>query len=127
MHGQHMFLEPEVPKKGSKADARWKPEDVAAIYKLYPRHVGKPHAETAIRKALSRLAESQDDPVAWLMERVRLFARSRAGQSGPYCPYPATWMNQGRYEDDPTEWDRQKGSHVAASTDEDYDQDVRRY
>lgn len=68
------------------------------IYQAYPRHVGKQAALKSIRKAM------QDHDPEWLLARVRLFASSPKGQAGRYCPYPATWFNQGRFDDDDREW-----------------------
>src|SRR6476620_8160014 len=39
-------------------------------------------------------------------ERTLAFARSPAGNRGNLTPHPATWFNQGRYDDNPTEWEQ---------------------
>jgi len=78
---------------------------VREIYAAYPRHVGRAAAFRAIERALMRLRDRGiPNPHQWLLQRVERFARTPKGQSGQYCPYPATWFNQGRYDDDPTEW-----------------------
>lgn len=77
-----------------------------AIYSAYPRHVGPARACTAIEKALVRLAPVHAEPYTWLLGRVQKFATSPAGQQGKYTPYPATWFNQERYDDDDDEWQR---------------------
>ena len=82
------------------------------IYDAYPRKVGKAAALKAIEKALQVIAaRGEADPVAWLLARVEAFARSPAGQQGTYTPYPASWFNQGRYDDADAEWNR-KETHV---------------
>jgi len=81
------------------------------IYKAYPRHVGKADALTAIGKARKRLASRDEpDPGGFLLQRVREYADARKfvcdrdPTAEPYTPHPATWFNQGRYDDDPSEW-----------------------
>lgn len=76
--------------------------DVERIYQAYPRQVGKQAALEAIHKALKAI--DQPDPVAWLLSRVEAFAASDAGNRGKYTPHPATWLNEGRYDDDDAEW-----------------------
>jgi hypothetical protein len=97
-----------------------KPDSFALeeLYSLYPRKVGKANAIKAIVKAIARLYSSEKPtaerwidfgrcgPVAWLRERIRLFASSPKGQAGDYTPHPATWFNQSRYLDDDREWFR---------------------
>lgn len=82
---------------------------VEEVYQCYPRKVGKPDALKAIRKALGEIGGRGDDinAVSWLCERVQKFANSPAGQAGKYTPYPATWFNSGRYDDDPQQWESQ--------------------
>lgn len=96
------------------------PEKITAemIYMAYPRKVGK----TAAVKVITRLMANRpkDPPKQWddreplewpryLMERTQAFAK--AVETWPtaerhYCPHPATWFNQGRFDDDPKEWVR---------------------
>ncbi|MEX0660488.1 MAG: hypothetical protein WEA58_11445 [Balneolaceae bacterium] len=76
-----------------------KPSNIAEeIYELYPRKVGKAEALKKIKKALKKV----DADV--LSEKVQLFAESVEGQESQFIPYPATWFNQCRWEDDPAEW-----------------------
>jgi hypothetical protein len=79
-------------------------KQVEEIYYAYPRRVGKQKAFIAIRKALTVIDVEHNESAAWLLERVQMYARSSAGQAGKFTPYPATWFNQGRYDDDPAEW-----------------------
>ena len=74
-------------------------EDLAAeeIYRAYPRKVAKADAIKAIRRAM------KDSPVTDLLEVTKLFAASQTPGS-PYTPYPASWFNGRRYEDDPSAW-----------------------
>jgi hypothetical protein len=98
--------------------------DAELLYKLYPRKVAPRDAIKKIEKALQRLREElkRECPqlpdeyaarYAWLVERVKMFAASPAGRSGTFTPHPATWFNQSRYLDDPSEWYRRNGHERA--------------
>ena len=79
--------------------------DIERIRNAYPRKVQKASAIKAIDKALLRIG-AKDDPskVEWLLGIVKLYASTPKGKSGQLCPYPATWFNEERYEDDQSEW-----------------------
>lgn len=85
----------------SRAFAEW--------WKAYPRKVGKQAAERAYRKARQRIcrATGRSPPEArdMLLEAAQAFAVTPRGQ-GAFCPHPSTWLNQGRWEDDRSEWQR---------------------
>lgn len=68
------------------------------IYEAYPRKIGRKAAEHPIRKAIN--AKGFDN----LLQAVQAFARKTVNVEPRYIPHPATWFNQGRYDDDPTEW-----------------------
>lgn len=70
------------------------------IFKAYPKKVAKPAALKAIQKAIKAGA----DP-AFLLERTKLFGQTY-GKDLSFCPYPATWYNQERFNDDPGTWKR---------------------
>lgn len=93
--------------KRRRPSSKWQNEDLEAVYNAYPRKVAKPKALAAIGKALDLIANRSGapaDPVSWLKGRVEAFAQSPAGLSGRFTPYPATWFNAGRYDDDAEEW-----------------------
>jgi hypothetical protein len=69
------------------------------IYQAYPLKVGKPAALRAI------VLQSKQFPAHFLLERTRAFAEARNGDKA-YCPHPATWFNQERFNDDPATWTR---------------------
>jgi len=79
------------------------------VYAGYPRKVGRAKALTAIAKALIMIQKRKNvpDTAEWLLDRVRAFAASPAGQAGQFTPHPTTWFNQGRYDDDEAEWSRE--------------------
>jgi len=107
----------EEPKELSEAKASsprkdsGKPNPIAieAIYREYPRKVGKEAALKAISRAVDRLRSDHGgthEAQVYLFRRVQSYARSPAGNCGELTPHPATWFNQGRYNDDPKEWQR---------------------
>ncbi len=80
--------------------------DAERIYQAYSRKVARDYAIVQIKAALVKLGKRKDidDPVAWLMDRVEAYAKSPAGNNGKFTPHPSTWFHQGRYDDDPQEW-----------------------
>lgn len=105
VQGEVPGLTPEGEIVGQPKPLGWK---VDALYDAYPRKVGKRAAATAIARAIGVVAvrKLDDDPFDWLLTRVRLFADSPAGKRERYTPHPATWFNEGRYDDDEGEWYR---------------------
>lgn len=82
---------PPISPKGGNMSA------FESFWSAYPKRVGKGNAERAWEKL---------SPNAELTERI-LFAIERGKQSdqwkesgGRYIPYPATWLNQKRWEDE---------------------------
>lgn len=66
------------------------------FYDAYPRHVAPGKAERAWEKAVKAGA----DP-AILIENAKLFAMERKFGDKKLIPYPATWLNDRRWEDEP--------------------------
>ena len=60
-----------------------------------PRRVGKEAARRAYEKARKTTSDSE------LLEGIRRYATSRAGQDEQFTVHPATWLNQGRWADEP--------------------------
>jgi hypothetical protein len=71
---------------------------IAEIYAAYPRKVAKPEALKAIAKAADKIDADK------LLQLTKRFASAREGSDLQFCPYPATWYNQERYNDDPSTW-----------------------
>lgn len=67
---------------------------------VYPRKVAKPKA----MKAWERATKSADADA--IVAAAVQFAGSDVGQSGEFCPHPATWLNECRWADDPATWRR---------------------
>lgn len=78
-------------------------------YALYPRHEAKGKAAAAFGRVVGALAHrfggDRDGAVDWLCEAAVEFSLSAKGK-GEYVPHPATWLNEGRYDDDRSEWQR---------------------
>lgn len=74
------------------------------IYEAYPRKTAKKAAITAIIKAL------KGNDHQFLLDRTRLFSDAKAGADLQYIPYPATWFNQERFNDDPETWKYRHGN-----------------
>ncbi len=72
--------------------------EVTSIYEAYPRKVARSEALTAIDKALSLVTADV------LLAAVREYAASPAAKELKYVPYPATWFNNHRWEDDRSSW-----------------------
>lgn len=114
--------EGEVEERKGVDSSKTKPTDLEAIYKCYPRKVGRGKALKAITKAFQRLLSGEDavdglirsyeDVLAYIVARVQKFAQSPAGQAGEYTPHPATWLNDKRYLDDDREWQRESSAET---------------
>lgn len=85
-------------------------DQILAIYKLYPRRVGRIAALSEINKAVAFLVKTEGmdalDARRTLYKAVLAYARSPEGQNPDKTkvPHPRTWFHQGRYLDDPKEW-----------------------
>lgn len=104
---------PNLPKPIARATGQYSAA-FEAWYAVYPRHVGKDKAAAAYGRAIQRIASarglSATDAHLWLLSVTQVFAASPAGRSSEspgdlkYVPYPATWLNAGRFNDDQSEW-----------------------
>ena len=64
--------------------------DFERFWQAYPRKVAKQAARRALARVLQAL-EQQKTETQWQRE------------NGRYIPHPVTWLNQGRWEDEPTD------------------------
>lgn len=98
--------EPETPPKPAIS--------AETIYDAYPRKEGRQDALKAIAKAIKH------HPPAKLLERTRAYAAAVAEwppEDNPrFIPHPATWFNGGRYDDDPSTWERRASPHAKATS-----------
>ncbi len=67
------------------------------IYNIYPRKTGKPRAIQTIKMAINKYGFNH------LIERTKLYAQLY-NSDRKYIPYPGTFFNQERFNDDPSEW-----------------------
>ena len=77
-----------------------KPNGFARFWEAYPNKVAKPAAEKAYARALRTI--SGPDPPAEILAGVERAKASRAWAEG-FIPHPTTWLNQGRWADEPAE------------------------
>lgn len=74
---------------------RPEPKGFEEFWRYYPAKVGKAAARKAWPKAVQQ-AGSPEELVIALKARLHLFP-----DEAQYIPNPSTWLNQGRWEDDP--------------------------
>ncbi len=86
-----------VKQSDTDTDSESDTEKIEEIYRLFPRKVAKPEALKAIQKALTKVSFHD------LCSKTQAFAAARNGDVA-FCPHPATWFNQERYNDDPSTW-----------------------
>jgi phage terminase small subunit len=84
---------------------------VENLYDRYPRKIAKAAAFKVIEKAIVAVARrdhagDEREATDWLGVRVDLYAKSAQARQPDKSkvPYPATWFNAGRYDDDEQEW-----------------------
>ena len=73
--------------------------------------VGKAAAQKAFTKAVSRVAKERgidlDDAAGMITRAMTEFAATPSANPSDRTPiHPSTWLNQGRYDDDPDAWRR---------------------
>lgn len=90
---------------------RAKPESVfEKAYACYPRHVAPRAAQKAWNNAVTRESKKRIATNAehedFIFQRVMQYSAAcrRYGKPKEFTPYMATWLNQDRFLDDPSEW-----------------------
>jgi hypothetical protein len=68
-------------------------DDFDTFWEHYPRKIGKLAAKSAFAKAM------KITDLDTIMDACVDFASSRKGQDEAFTPHPATWLNQGRWDD----------------------------
>lgn len=85
-------------KKTRKQEERIKGDShFLSFWEAYPKKAGKGGAERAWNEAAK---ETEPDVI---ITAAKNFANSEKAK-GKFCPNPATWLNDRRWEDDPTTW-----------------------
>ncbi|MEU1152671.1 hypothetical protein ABZ369_06580 [Streptomyces sp. NPDC005918] len=88
--------QPPQPRRARPAP-RVAPAGFEEFWETYPRKAAKGSARTAYAKAVKRGA----DPTALTAAAAKHAAQWRAAHTeARFIPYPATWLNQERYEDE---------------------------
>lgn len=75
----------------------WPADAFEQWWATYPRRVAKKFA----LKCFERLRSSGDLPFEVLLSATKNYARSVIGEEMKYVAHPATWLNAGRWDDDP--------------------------
>ena len=86
------------------------PTPAERIYDAYPRKVGKRSAIASITAAIKR------HPADKILAATTAYASAVAKWPSSdlrFVPHPATWINGGRYEDDPATWARNEPKNDA--------------
>ena len=79
----------------SKKDISPKTADFDGFYAAYPRKVGKDAARRAYNAAIKRADH------ATIMAGLATYTAAKAGTEAQYIAHPSTWLNQGRWDDEP--------------------------
>lgn len=99
---------PRTKDQGTLLSADASVSDFDRWWKVYPRRESKAPAKKSFETAVKGISLSRSIPrgeaVEWLLEVTQVFAESPKGKSGKYCPMPATWLNQSRYDDEQSAW-----------------------
>lgn len=95
----HTHTHPDITTRARGTPVA-KPNGFARWWESYPNKVGKSAAEKSFAMACKRIGGH--DPPSVLLEGLERAKRSRKWLEG-YIPNPATWLNQGRWEDEPAE------------------------
>ena len=89
-------------------------------WRQYPKHrrEGKDKAAPAYSESLARIVANHagmdyDQARGYLRQRTIEYAGSPAGNNGVYTPLPASWLNAGRFEDDPQSWNKNERTQKA--------------
>lgn len=86
------------PKRARAAVSEAYTEDFESFWKVYPRSIGK----GAAFKSWQRLSLPQKRKAyKALKEQLPKLSADAARPEGNFCPHPATWINQGRFDDEP--------------------------
>lgn len=85
-------------------------EEAEKVYELYPKKRSKPHAIVSISKAINEFGFDL------VLQKTSEYAKVRLGQNPQYTPYPTTFFNQHRFNDDPSTWrDRNNDKSFSSS------------
>lgn len=89
---------PAKPKRGRSNVPDQYPHDFEEFWKVYPRREGKADACRAWQRLT--LQQKRKAYVA-LKSQLTVLKTRMSDPHGNFCPHPATWINDGRFDDDP--------------------------
>lgn len=92
----HTDTDTEVRVERGKPLSR-APDGFDEFWQAVPRKVAKDKAVPAYAKALRKT------DARTLIEAMRRYAQSRIGEDPQYTAHPASWLNAGRWQDEPTQ------------------------
>ena len=101
LEGEGVYRQPVggIPTAGTKPIIEPITKDSIVGFEKFwlacPRRIGKEAARRAYEKARKTTSDAE------LLEGIRRYATSRAGQDEQFTVHPATWLNQGRWADEP--------------------------
>lgn len=101
--------EERIGEERSREEQRGEDILLASIWDAYPKKVAKEAGLKAMRKVI---AEGRITPEN-LLQKVRAYAEATKlwpDAKRQFIPHPATWFNDGRYEDDPAAWSAEQFS-----------------
>jgi hypothetical protein len=103
----HKEEKKETKKVKKQRDDDYSPEFLS-WYAKYPKRAAKRPAFTAWKNAVERIEKATNksrlDVLAFLERQAQAYAHSPAGNRGQFTPAPAPWLNQDRFDDDPSAW-----------------------
>jgi hypothetical protein len=93
-------------------------EGFGAFWNAVHRREGRGVAEKAFGRAVAAVAsstgKSKPEAANWITDRMKAFAASaQAADEIKGKLHPATWLNQGRYDDDPAIWNNGEAPSVS--------------
>lgn len=78
------------------------------FYDLYPRKVGRAAAEKAWHKIWQEHGDAITEKIIDAINKQVIAGHLRLDENKKYCPHPATWLNQGRWDDEIAPADKRK-------------------
>lgn len=113
--------DPDPKKRARSIDADVDAHPFDAFWAVAHRKVGRKVAKAKFQAAIREIrADKRRDldgqtPEEFLIERMRTFAASPNAHPTDRTPiHPATWLHQGRYDDDPATWQEDGSSRAVA-------------
>lgn len=117
----------EKKKKSSRKNFEYS-ESFLRWFEIYPRSEGKLNASKAFEHAIEKISKersiSNDEAVAWLVDRTTAMRPHLLKSELQYRPHPATWLSNARYDDELTQ--SGDGSRSTHSCSPDSDPHARR-